>query len=692
MTDPRHALIKQIFFEIAELKPEDRSTVLDARCADDLALRREIEQLLQTADKGDHMLDDGLPAQAVAAATSPGIPDTLPETIGAYRIIRRLGSGATGAVYEAEQQNPRRSVAVKLLRTDAGPDTIRRFLQEAQLLAELKHPAIAQIFDAGTVDLHGRDQPYFVMELVSGLPLHKHADNAAHTVTERLDLLAAVCDGVAHAHERNIIHRDLKPDNILVEADGTPKILDFGIARSLDHSHGAHTATVPGSLLGTVAYMAPEQAAGKQNECAPHTDVYALGVIAFELLAHRRPHLIDGLTLTGALRLLETEPAPRLASVDSALRGDIDTIVGKCLEIEPGRRYATAGEISADIRRHGASRPVLARRPSVAYRTRLFVRRNRTLSITSMIIVAMLAVGIVASLWVASEQAHARSIISDARKKDVGNVIEIATLVAEYVGDREAAISVLEDAIGIAREVDPSNTSNIDYLESELIQAKLDTGDPARVREAVALLRDNYEHASQQHPAWEVLPLKRASALATALRLTGDSSAAEAIENDMREAVEAARRDPAAESTAWHGEGILRDHFGEPDPPSAFGMVAMSNPLSVRHHQRVRFHLRKAADSMIELEGAEAKGEAAALYRTLYDTRRDRAHRPDAEQVLADAGAYARALRILARPDEADAVKADMVRTALDSGMPADEAELHVERQIRAPLAPTAPE
>jgi WD40 repeat protein len=301
---------------------------------------------------------------------------------GHFRIVRLIGEGGMGAVYEAEQDSPRRRVALKVLRTGFGsPSLIRRFEREAEILGRLQHPGIAQIFEAGfAAPSEGlSEQPYYAMELLQGVSLTQHCKRNDLPVRTRIEILARACDAVQHAHDRGIVHRDLKPENILVLSDGQPKVLDFGIARDLLPGPAPTLHTGTGQLVGTLPYMSPEQVAGRNDAIDARTDTWALGVIAFELLTGRLPHDLDRRAPPEAMRLIQEEDPPRLGSIDRALRGDLDTIVAKALEKDPARRYAKAGDLAADLRRWLADEPVSARPPSAVYQLAKFARRNQVL-------------------------------------------------------------------------------------------------------------------------------------------------------------------------------------------------------------------------------------------------------------------------------------------------------------------------
>jgi serine/threonine protein kinase len=418
---------EEIFDTARELAADERAACLAEKCGQDADLRQRIEEMLAAdAAAGEFFKTHDAPSPTVILADASLAPliEKAGDRIGRYKLLQQIGEGGMGLVYMAEQDQPvRRSVALKIIKL--GMDTrqvVARFEAERQALAMMNHPHIAKVFDAGATD-SGR--PYFVMELVRGISITEYCDKNFLTTRQRLDLFMLVCQAVQHAHQKGVIHRDLKPSNILVTLnDGVPwpMIIDFGIAKATHQRLTEKTLfTHFAQMIGTPAYMSPEQAEMSKLDVDTRTDIYALGVLLYELLTGTTPFPTKELLSLGyrAMQrtIAEREP-PRLSarlstmaneertvvaknrSVDgSALaklfRGDLDWIAMKCLEKDRTRRYETANGLASDIQRFLADEPVVACPPSAGYRLRKFIRRNKGSVLASGFVLLTLVVGII---------------------------------------------------------------------------------------------------------------------------------------------------------------------------------------------------------------------------------------------------------------------------------------------------------
>ncbi|MEO0651264.1 MAG: serine/threonine-protein kinase [Planctomycetota bacterium] len=408
MGQDRHDRITDLFSAALELEASEREAYLIAQCPDDAELAAEVLELLAA----DRRVDDT--GRLAGKRLSEGA--RLPERIGHYRIERLLGEGGMGRVFLARQEQPDREVALKLLRWSGEGEALRRFGYEAELLGQMRHAGIAQIYESGFAELDGRMVPYFAMEYVDGPTLERFAEEANLGQDERLELIARVCDAAEHAHRRGIVHRDLKPANVVVTSDGDPKILDFGIARALDRGDSEATLlTQAGQLLGTVAYMAPEQALGREGSVDWRADVHALGAMAYELLSGHRPYDFGTTNMTeGLLLLADHEPIAlhkRMPEVDR----ELSLLVGKAVEKDPERRYVSARAFAEDIRRYLRSEPIQARPPTAVYLASKFVARHRGLTLGAALALVSILLGTgLAVAWALEARAAERAAAVEA--------------------------------------------------------------------------------------------------------------------------------------------------------------------------------------------------------------------------------------------------------------------------------------
>lgn len=392
---------KHIVADALELPHAQRDAFVTETCAHDAILKAEVLDLLRSFDTaGDMLSEQGVPAQTLAAAL--GSPNVSGGTrIGRYEVRSLLGTGGMGSVFEAFDTSLQRPVALKLLSMGlASTGARRRFDAEAAALARLDHPGVARVFEIGVYDPaapgpvgKALSVPFFAMELVHGAKtIDKYCRDAHTSVRDTLTLFAHVCDAIHHGHQKSVLHRDIKPRNILVDAQGNPKVIDFGVSRLLDAS--AQHVTQAHDIVGTPAYMPPEAFEKGVHALDTRADVYSLGITLYELLQGEPAFDVARLTPSQASKAIAEKPLPRLGSRNKECEGDIETIVAKAIARDPADRYQSVDQFAADIRRVLAYEPILARRASLWKQTRLFAKRHRALVFAGLAVVAGITAGI----------------------------------------------------------------------------------------------------------------------------------------------------------------------------------------------------------------------------------------------------------------------------------------------------------
>jgi eukaryotic-like serine/threonine-protein kinase len=426
------------------------------------SLRSErLRQLRETDPEAAEQLQAAL-AEETRQASEARVAQALKfDRLGDFRVLSLIGQGGMGSVYLAEQDNPRRRVALKVMRYSGNDhDAAQRFRREGAALALLDHPGIAKVYAAGVEETSVGSLPYFAMEFIDGVSLLEHAASRGLDTPARLRLLVAICQAVQHAHQRGVVHRDLKPANILVDDQDHPRVLDFGIARLIDEAEGGTRLTQMGELVGTLPYMSPEQLNGDPMAVDTRADVYALGVILYELLSGRRPREFEPNTsLVQAVTRAMRQPLLPLAEANPACAGDLDTIAMKALAEDPAQRYASASELGADIQRYLRNEPILARPPSAWYIAQKFARRHRALVTISLIGVLALIGSTVFALNAAWREREARQLaersvaISDSVQQFMNDMFEAAA--PESALGREVSVREVVDQASLRLQHSP---------------------------------------------------------------------------------------------------------------------------------------------------------------------------------------------------------------------------------------------
>jgi serine/threonine protein kinase/Flp pilus assembly protein TadD len=486
-------------------EPGERARFLAEACAEDSELRAQVEKLITAHQEKATVLQETL-VEGSPPAPDPDAP-AEGRLIGPYRIIGQLGEGGMGAVYLAARDDAEyhKRVAIKVIRPGMNAQiVVRRFLSERQILASLDHPNIARLLDGGTTE-DGR--PYFVMDYIEGVPITSYCERQKLSIAERLKLFRQVCSAVSYAHRNLIIHRDLKPGNILVTADGAPRLLDFGIAKLLNPELSGQTdITVLGHAPMTIDYASPEQVRGDAITTA--SDVYSLGVMLYELLTGRRPYTFKNRVPREIERVIcEEEPARPSTSIEKSdtsrglfgktqviaaqreaeksqmrreLVGDLDNIVLMAMRKEPQRRYSSVEQLSEDIRRYLEGRPVIATRDTFSYRAGKFIRRNRVAVLAAALTILALIAGIAATLWQARaasiERARAERRFNDVRQLANSFLFEFHDSIRDLPGSTPARELVVARAVEYLDSLARESSDDLS-LQRELAAAYERVGD-----------------------------------------------------------------------------------------------------------------------------------------------------------------------------------------------------------------------
>ena len=521
------------------------------------------------------------PTTARAGSAPPPETSAGPQQLGDYTIVRVLGEGGMGTVYEAEQRSPRRAVALKVIRAGGlSREMLRRFEFESQVLGRLQHPGIAQVYEAGvlTPTAGAAPIPFFAMEFVRGASLTEYADRHELGTRGRLELIAKVADAVHHAHLKGVIHRDLKPANILVTEDGQPKVLDFGVARATDSDlQHATMRTDVGQIVGTIPYMSPEQTSGDSSELDTRSDVYALGVITYELLAGKLPYDLHRKMPLEALRTIRESEPTRLSTLDRTLRGDVETIVGRALEKEKDRRYQSAEAFAADIRRYLRDEPIAARPASAWYQSVKFVRRHRGLVTGLAVAFALLVVGLVGTLLGLREAVAARHSADQRRDEAVAARESEVRQRQAAEQQRDKAKQIVEFLSELLRGVRPAAALGRDTtMLREMMDgaaARLDLGTLANSPEAEVTLRRTIGTVYADLGEFERAQPMLDAALDRARHLPNGDDAHEAVRVQLDRAKLALRTGRPDEAEALGAEALARARATSPSDEVLLGLA-----------------------------------------------------------------------------------------------------------------------
>ncbi len=472
--------VKAILDEALGLSPEARAAFLDRACAGDEALRDEVQSLARAAEGDWSFFDSDVAARRLPMFEDAVPPSRVGERIGAYEVLAELGQGGMGVVLLARRADDefQKKVAIKLVRPGLASDmALQRFRSERQISATLDHPNIARLLDGGTTE---RGEPYFVMEYVEGETLLDYCRQHGLSLEDRLRLFREVCSAVQYAHQNLVVHRDIKPGNILVTAEGTPKLLDFGIAKLLQAETGGDAPDQTATLLRvlTPEYASPEQVRGRPVTTT--SDVYSLGIVLYELLTGEKPYRVETVDPEELVRVVCERDPERPSTRTAGLSGDLDAIVMKAMRKEPERRYGSADALSGDVGRYLEGRPVLARKGSASYRAGKFIRRNRIAVAAAALLALVLAGGVFSTLRESRRareaEARAQRRFDDVRALANSFLFEFHDAIRDLPGSTEARALVVKRALEYLDKLSRESAGDR-ALDRELAEAYQKVGD-----------------------------------------------------------------------------------------------------------------------------------------------------------------------------------------------------------------------
>lgn len=648
MTPEQMQRIREVFDRALHVSQSERETFLSEECGGDEVLQGEVRSLLHHHDEVDDFMSTSALGVEIGSywadnAGKPGGGHSLRDSsrIGKYEIRRLIASGGMGSVYEAVQEHPHRVVALKVMRQGiASRSAMRRFEYEAQILARLRHPGICHIYEVGVhqetgsgSSTAGAGLPYFAMEYIpNALPITEYVAQRKLPLRQRLELFLQVCDAAHHGHQKGIIHRDLKPGNILVDSAGQPKIIDFGVAKATDSDLAVTTLqTHVGQLIGTLQYMSPEQCEADPHDLDIRSDVYALGVVLYELLCDQPPYSLSKVPIYEATRVIREQIPTRPSMVVRHLRGDLETITLKALQKERDGRYQSAHELARDIKRYLHDEPIDARPPSMLYQMRKFAYRNRLALVAVAVVFSALIIATLVSLGFALEE-NRLAIQAVKEEQNAREQAEVARAVLKFLTDDllNAADPASEQNRDITmREVLDRTAAMVgtQFKDQPLTQAAVQLA-VGTIYRRLGLLSDAQVHLEAavhyRQAVYGDVHLDTIEAkveLSSVYRDRGDIYAAAEL---LQESLTALRQ---GQFEAWNSEceillrlALLWRYLGQTN--EALEVCEQAEEIATAHFQnRAALRLRASESRAMILHDLGRSTEAEALLRVVHDQR-----------------------------------------------------------------------